>query len=114
MKLPIQADASDPEQLRAALEQAKDEFGLLDLIVNAVSAVVPDPDRPFGGGPLRDAEALRTSTSWTVTNARQAFVFLSEGVPAGASKLIQITGGSARRAMPGRGLWRRPPTRPAQ
>jgi NADP-dependent 3-hydroxy acid dehydrogenase YdfG len=32
-------------------------------------------------------------------------VFLSEGVRAGAGKLIQITGGSARRAMPSRGLW---------
>ena len=42
---------------------------------------------------------------WTVAVARQAFVFLSEGVRAGAGTLIQVTGGSARRAMPGRGLW---------
>jgi NAD(P)-dependent dehydrogenase (short-subunit alcohol dehydrogenase family) len=102
--LPIQADASDPQQLRAALEQAKGEFGRIDLIVNAVSTVVPDPDRPFGGGPLREAE-MQDFDKWTVANARQAFVFLSEGVRAGAGKLIQITGGSARRAMPGRGLW---------
>jgi NADP-dependent 3-hydroxy acid dehydrogenase YdfG len=43
--------------------------------------------------------------AWTAAVARQAFVFLSEGVRAGAGKLIQVTGGSARRAMPGRGLW---------
>ena len=102
--VPIQADASDPEQLRAALEQAKSEFGRLDLIVNAVSAVSPRPDRPWGGGPLREAE-VEDFEAWTVGVARQAFVFLSEGVRAGATTLIQVTGGSARRAMPGRGLW---------
>jgi NADP-dependent 3-hydroxy acid dehydrogenase YdfG len=37
--------------------------------------------------------------------AEQAFVFLSEGVRSGAGTLIQITGGSARRAIAGRGLW---------
>jgi NADP-dependent 3-hydroxy acid dehydrogenase YdfG len=37
--------------------------------------------------------------------AEQAFVFLSEGVKAGAGTLIQVTGGSARRAIAGRGLW---------
>ena len=52
--LPIQADASDPEQLRAALEQAKGEFGRLDLIVNAVSAVRPGP-----GPPVRRRAAAR-------------------------------------------------------
>jgi NAD(P)-dependent dehydrogenase (short-subunit alcohol dehydrogenase family) len=102
--LAIQADASDPEQLRAALEQAKSEFGRLDLIVNAVSAVSAPPGRPWGGGPVREAE-VQDFDAWTVAVARQAFVFLSEGVRAGAGKLIQVTGGSARRAMPGRGLW---------
>jgi NAD(P)-dependent dehydrogenase (short-subunit alcohol dehydrogenase family) len=101
--LAIQADATDPEQLRAALEQAKTEFGRLDLVVNAVSTVVPGSG-PFGGGELREA-TVEDFDHWTVGNARQAFVFLSEGVRAGASKLIQITGGSSRRAMPGRGLW---------
>jgi NAD(P)-dependent dehydrogenase (short-subunit alcohol dehydrogenase family) len=102
--LPLQADASDPAALREALERARSEFGRLDLIVNAVSAVVPSADRPFGGGALREAE-LEDFEKWTVTVARQAFVFLSEGVRAGAGALIQVTGGSARRAMPERGLW---------
>ena len=42
---------------------------------------------------------------WTGAVAEQAFVFLSEGLRTGASTLIQVTGGSARRAMAGRGLW---------
>ena len=41
--------------------------------------------------------------------SEQAFVFLSEGGKAlraaGGGTLVQVTGGSARRAMPGRGLW---------
>ena len=51
--LPIQADASDPDELRGALERAKAEFGRLDLIVNAVSAARPTRQGPFGGGKLR-------------------------------------------------------------
>ena len=41
--------------------------------------------------------------------AEQSFVFLSTGARAlqqsGRGSLIQITGGSSRRAMPGKGLW---------
>jgi len=102
--LPIQADASDPQQLRQALEQAKSELGRLDLVVNAVSAARPTRQGPFGGGALDEA-TVEDFRGWTGAVAEQAFVFLSEGVRAGAQTLIQITGGSARRAMPGRGLW---------
>src|SRR3954453_3833270 len=105
--LPIRADASDPEQLRQALEQAKQELGRLDLVVNAVSAARPrntSPPTPFGGGALNEA-TVEDFRGWTGAVAEQAFVFLSEGVRAGAQTLIQVTGGSARRAMPGRGLW---------
>ena len=44
--LPLQADASDPDELRDALERARAEFGRLDLIVNAVSAARPTQARP--------------------------------------------------------------------
>jgi NADP-dependent 3-hydroxy acid dehydrogenase YdfG len=41
--------------------------------------------------------------------AEQAFVFLSTGAAAlresGGGALVQITGGSSRRAIPGKGLW---------
>ncbi|HWK25451.1 MAG TPA: SDR family oxidoreductase [Solirubrobacter sp.] len=102
--LPLTADASDPAELRDALARARDELGRLDVIVNAVSAARPTRPGPFGGGALRDA-SVEDFRGWTGAVAEQAFVFLSEGVRAGASTLIQVTGGSARRAMGGRGLW---------
>jgi NAD(P)-dependent dehydrogenase (short-subunit alcohol dehydrogenase family) len=104
--LALEADASDPESLRGALERARDELGGLDLVVNAVSAARPPASGPFGGGPFAEA-TLEGFRGWTVAVAEQAFVFLSEGVKAlrGAGTLIQVTGGSARRAIAGRGLW---------
>ena len=103
--LPLQADASDPEQLRAALEQARAELGRLDVIVNAVSRRAADAS-PARSAAARSSEAtVEDFRGWTGAVAEQAFVFLSEGVRAEARTLIQVTGGSARRAMPGRGLW---------
>jgi NAD(P)-dependent dehydrogenase (short-subunit alcohol dehydrogenase family) len=105
--LALQADASDPESLRRALEQARGEFGSLDAIVNAVSASRPPGGGPFGGGELAEAD-LDGFRGWTVAVAEQAFVFLSTGaaaLKASGGSLIQITGGSSRRAMPGKGLW---------
>jgi len=102
--LPLQADASDPASLHAALQRAREELGRIDVIVNAVSAARPTKEGPFGGGALAEA-TVEDFRGWTGAVAEQAFVFLSEGVRAGASTLIQVTGGSARRAMAGRGLW---------
>jgi NAD(P)-dependent dehydrogenase (short-subunit alcohol dehydrogenase family) len=106
--LALYGDAADPESLRDALATARAQYGGLDAVVNAVSAARPRGGGPFGGGELAqaDVEAFR---GWTVAVAEQAFVFLSEGAAAfgqtGGGALIQITGGSSRRAMPGRGLW---------
>jgi NAD(P)-dependent dehydrogenase (short-subunit alcohol dehydrogenase family) len=108
--LALDADAAEPGALSDALEQARTQLGSLDAVVNAVSAARPPGGRsgPFGGGPLADAD-LEAFQGWTVAVAEQAFVFLSEGARAlrttGGGSLIQITGGSSRRAMPGRGLW---------
>jgi len=102
--VPLQADASDPESLRDALERARAEFGRIDVIVNAVSAARPTKSGPFGGGSLSEA-TVEDFRGWTGAVAEQAFVFLSEGIRAGAGTLIQVTGGSARRAIPQRGLW---------
>ncbi len=109
----MQADASDPDELRAALERARAEFGRLDVIVNAVSAARPTRPGPFGGGSLSEA-TVEDFRGWTGAVAEQAFVFLSEGVRAGAGTLIQVTGGSARRAMPGAACGRRAPPRRAR
>jgi NAD(P)-dependent dehydrogenase (short-subunit alcohol dehydrogenase family) len=107
--LALEADAADPAALGAALARAREEHGSLDLVVNAVSAARPPGAGPFGGGPLADAtvEAFR---GWTAAVAEQSFAFLSAGAAAlretgGGGTLVQVTGGSSRRAMPGRGLW---------
>lgn len=106
--LALDADASDPEALAGALEQAREQFGGLDAVVNAVGAARPTRPGPFGGGPLAEAE-LEDLRGWTGAVAEQAFVFLSTGAAAlracGGGALVQITGGSARRAIPGKGLW---------
>lgn len=107
--LALQADASDPGELGDALAKAREDNGGLDLVVNAVSASRPPSGSPFGGGPLADAN-LEAFRGWAVSVAEQAFVFLSEGTRAlraagGGGTLIQVTGGSTRRAMPGRGSW---------
>jgi NAD(P)-dependent dehydrogenase (short-subunit alcohol dehydrogenase family) len=106
--LAVAADASDPASLRGALNKAREEYGSLDAVVNAVSAARAPSGGVFGGGELAQAD-LEAFRGWTVAVAEQAFVFLSEGAAAlgqtGGGALIQITGGSSRRAMPGRGLW---------
>lgn len=104
--LAIEADASDPESMAAAIGRASAELGRPALLVNAVSAARPPGDGPFGGGPL-GAATLEDFRGWTVAVAEQAFVFLSEGAKAlgEGGTLVQITGGSSRRAMPDRGLW---------
>jgi NAD(P)-dependent dehydrogenase (short-subunit alcohol dehydrogenase family) len=106
--LAINADAADTASLTDAVRQAREEYGSLDAIVNAVSAARPTTAGPFGGGALATAD-LDAFRGWTVAVAEQAFLFLSVGAAAlresGGGALIQITGGSSRRAMPGRGLW---------
>jgi NADP-dependent 3-hydroxy acid dehydrogenase YdfG len=106
--LAVKADASDRDSLSVALGTAREQFGSLDAVVNAVTAARPTKAGPFGGGELADAD-LDAFRGWTVAVAEQAFVFLAAGAAAlndaGGGALIQITGGSSRRAMPGRGLW---------
>lgn len=106
--LAIAADAAHPTSLCEALSRARQKLGSLDAVVNAVGAARPSAAGPFGGGPLAEAD-LDAFRGWTVAVAEQAFVFLSAGAAAlrqqGAGALVQITGGSARRAIPGKGLW---------
>ena len=106
--LGIRADAANSDSLRDALASARRELGSVDAVVNAVSAAQPPKSGPFGGGPLAEAD-VDAFQGWTVAVAEQAFVFLSVGSAAlresGGGALIQITGGSSRRAMPEKGLW---------
>jgi len=106
--LALSADAADPEDLGRALGRTQDELGPLSLVVNAVSASRPSGQGPFGGGPVADA-SLDSFRGWATAVAEQSFTFLSVGANAlrqsGGGTLIQVTGGSSRRAMPGRGPW---------
>jgi NAD(P)-dependent dehydrogenase (short-subunit alcohol dehydrogenase family) len=107
--LPIRADVTDPASVSDALEQAANANGPLDLVVNAASAYGGTRSGPFGGGPLAEA-APDAFESWATAPPRAAFTFLSQtarflvaqGRP---GTIVQVTGGSSRRAMPGRGLW---------
>jgi 3-oxoacyl-[acyl-carrier protein] reductase len=106
--LAVSADASDPDSLRTALGEAQAQYGGLDAVVNAVSAYRASRGGAFGGGEVASA-TVEDFRGWTVAVAEQAFVFLSVGAEAlqasGGGALVQITGGSSRRAYPGRGLW---------
>jgi NAD(P)-dependent dehydrogenase (short-subunit alcohol dehydrogenase family) len=107
--LALGADASDPAALRAAMGSAREQLGDLDLLVNAVSAARPARRGPFGGGPVADA-SVEDWRGWGGAVAEQGFVFLSESArllreQGRGGTIVQVTGGSARRAMPGRGLW---------
>ena len=105
--LAVAADAADPGRLAAVAEQVRERFGSLELVVNAVSPG-PRTGGTFGGGPLVEASPEDVDHYMTGV-ARQAFAFLSVGARAlraeGGGTLIQITGGSSRRAIPGRGPW---------
>jgi NAD(P)-dependent dehydrogenase (short-subunit alcohol dehydrogenase family) len=107
--LALHADVTDPASVRSALEQAAAAHGGVELVLNAASAYGGSRSGPFGGGPIADADS-EAFDSWAIAPARSAFTFLSGAgavlkAQRGASTLIQVTGGSARRAMPGRGLW---------
>src|SRR5205814_6898257 len=106
--LAVEGDVTDPATVYGVLEQAAAAHGGVELVVNAAAAYGGERSRPFGGGPIARAE-LEGFDSWAAAPARAAFSFLSasgrfviaQGRPA---TLVQVTGGSARRAMPGRGL----------
>jgi NAD(P)-dependent dehydrogenase (short-subunit alcohol dehydrogenase family) len=105
--LGLTADATDPVAVAAAAAQARERFGSLDLLVNAVSPGMRSQGQ-FGGGPLLDS-TLDDFEHYAVQVARQSYAFLSSGARAlaegGGGALIQITGGSSRRALPGKGPW---------
>jgi NAD(P)-dependent dehydrogenase (short-subunit alcohol dehydrogenase family) len=105
----LEGDVTDGASVRRVLEKAASAHGRVDLVVNAAAPYGGDRTGPFGGGQLSDAPA-EAFDQWAAAPARAAFTFLStvgaflleQGGPA---TVIQVTGGSARRAMPGRGLW---------
>jgi 3-oxoacyl-[acyl-carrier protein] reductase len=107
--LAIRADVTDAQSVGRALETTAAAYGGVDLAVNAASAYGGTRSGPFGGGPLAEAEP-GAFDAWAAAPPRSAFAFLAgasrflvaQGRPA---TLVQVTGGSSRRAMEGRGLW---------
>jgi NAD(P)-dependent dehydrogenase (short-subunit alcohol dehydrogenase family) len=106
--LGIALDASTPAAVDEAVRRTRERFGSLDLMVNAVAAGPSPSGGPFGGGPLADASP-EDFEHYATRVARQAYAFLGAGARAlretGGGTLVQITGGSSRRAIPGRGPW---------
>jgi NAD(P)-dependent dehydrogenase (short-subunit alcohol dehydrogenase family) len=105
----VEADVTDPASVYGVLEHAAATQGGVDLVLNAASAYGGNRSGPFGGGPIADAEPDGFD-SWAAAPARSAFSFLSAGgrfalAQGRPATLVQVTGGSARRALPGRGLW---------
>lgn len=105
----LDVDVTDQASVLAALQDLGARHGRVDLAVNAASPYGGSRSGPFGGGPL--AQAAPTSfDDWATLPARGAFGFLSAcarfmSAQGGPATIVQVTGGSARRGMPGRGLW---------
>jgi NAD(P)-dependent dehydrogenase (short-subunit alcohol dehydrogenase family) len=107
--LALSADVTDQASVRDAVAQTAEAHRRIDLVVNAASAYGGKRSGPFGGGPIAEADA-DAFDSWAAAPARSAFSFLSGAAgylveQRREATLIQVTGGSSRRAMPGRGLW---------
>src|SRR3954451_24162438 len=106
--LALTADAADPDQVAGAAQAAREPFGSLDLIVNAVSPGMRSQGQ-FGGGPLLES-TIEDFDHYATQVIRSVYGFLSAGARAlqeqgSGGTLIQITGGSSRRALPGKGPW---------
>jgi NAD(P)-dependent dehydrogenase (short-subunit alcohol dehydrogenase family) len=103
-------DASEPAAVDDAVRRTRERFGSVDLMVNAVAAGPSPGGGPFGGGPIADV-APEDFEHYALKVARQAYAFLGAGGRAmreaadGGGTLVQITGGSSRRAIRGRGPW---------
>src|SRR3954447_13522284 len=105
----LEVDVTDQASLLAALEATAGKHGRVDLVVNAASPYGGGRSGPFGGGRLGEAGASGVE-GWSVMPVRGAFAFLSASArflteQGGSATVVQVTGGSSRRAMPGRGLW---------
>ena len=105
--LALQADAAEVAQVADACTATRAKFGSIDLIVNAVSPGMRSQGQ-FGGGPLIDSTS-EDFEHYATQVVRQSYAFLSAGARAlrddGGGTLVQITGGSSRRALPGKGPW---------
>ena len=95
----IVADVTTADGIRSVVEQS----GPFDLAVNAVS-----PKGRFGGGDLvtTDDDAMAPYLEQVLPTAFAFFRICGAAlIERGAGTIIQVTGGSSRRALPGRAPW---------
>jgi NAD(P)-dependent dehydrogenase (short-subunit alcohol dehydrogenase family) len=105
----FEVDVTDPASVHGTLSELARRHGQVGLAVNAASPYGGSRAGPFGGGRLDEA-VTEGFEDWVARPARGAFGFLTaaarfmreQGAPA---TIVQVTGGSSRRAMAGRGLW---------
>lgn len=114
--LAVAADAADPGRLAAVVEQTRERFGSLELVVNAVSPG-PRTGGTFGGGPLVEASPEDVDHYMTGV-ARQVFAFLSVGARAlraeEAARSSRSRGAPRVGPSPGEALGPRARSRPAR
>jgi NAD(P)-dependent dehydrogenase (short-subunit alcohol dehydrogenase family) len=105
----LEVDVTDQASVLGALRDVAGRHGRIDLAVNAASPYGGSRKGPFGGGPLAEAQPSGFE-DWSAMPVKGAFGFLSASArflleQGGEATVVQVTGGSARRGMPGRGLW---------
>jgi NAD(P)-dependent dehydrogenase (short-subunit alcohol dehydrogenase family) len=103
--LGIVADATRAEEVERAFAETKDRYGSVDLVVNAIAA---RPRGTFGGGSIAEAppDVLAPYVEDLLPAVLNVLrVGARELRAQGSGAFVQITGGSARRGMPGRGPW---------
>ena len=103
--LGLVGDAGNADDVERAFAETGNRFGSLDLVVNAITA---RPRGTYGGGTLAGAspDAMEPYVDELLPGI---FNVLRVGCrvlgEAGQGTLVQVTGGSARRGMAGRGPW---------
>ena len=107
--LALEVDVTDQESVLGALRAGGLGTRPRRPRSNAASPYGGSRSGPFGGGPLADA-GRSGYEDWSAGPVRGAFGFLSALArflleQGGDAMVVQVTGGSARRGMPGRGLW---------
>ena len=99
--LGLVADAAQPAEVERAIARTREQFGRIDLIVNAIT------DGPRAGSILELGEDAFDSYLQQLLPAIFNVIRLGSRalVAGGGGTLVQMTGGSARRGMPNRGPW---------
>ncbi len=104
--LGLVGDAGSEADVERAFAETRAQFGSVDLVVVAISP--PVRGASFGGGTIAEADA-ETLAPYVEELLPALFTVLRVGARVlseqGHGTYVQITGGSARRGMPGRGAW---------